>query len=311
MGMSRATMGAPQTWALFLGLVLAVHSLPLEPLNPMEDLVLLSQSEHAGTGTPNEELSCHTKQDLSEKVACCKEGLELWRGRQALYMDYDQAETAKISAPEESEALISAAEAAKAKGDQPETKRIFEEGVRQCTNSPNAYTLPADATATATREAAQQAAAEKKESATAAADTAAEAIAKQGDAMADYVKVANGIDGENAKANAAEAEAEKANIDKAQADEEVELAKQNNLAADSEATDAATALDTAKQQEEGAEKALVDAKQEFEDKKAEMNTKIDELTTIEQDAVDAKTTADNAAQAAQDEYDSKTDEAEK
>merc|ERR1712072_513382 len=272
MGMSRATMGAPQTWALFLGLVLAVHSLPLEPLNPMEDLVLLSQSEHAVTGTPNEELSCHTKQDLSEKVACCKEGLELWRGRQALYMDYDQAETAKISAPEESEALISAAEAAKAKWDQSETKRIFEEGVRQCTNSPNAYTLPADATAT--REAAQQAAAEKKESATAAADTAAEAIAKQGDAMADYVKVANSIDGENAKANAAEAESEKANIDKAQADEEVELSKQNALAADSEATDAAASLDTSKQQEADAEQALETAKQEFEEKKAAMDTKI-------------------------------------
>merc|ERR1711959_14392 len=239
MGMSRATMGAPQTWALFLGLVLAVHSLPLEPLNPMEDLVLLSQSEHAVTGTPNEELSCHTKQDLSEKVACCKEGLELWRGREALYMDYDQAETAKISAPEESEALISAAEAAKAKWDQSERKRIFEEGVRQCTNSPSAYTLPADATATATREKAQQEATQKKESADAAAAAANEAVEKQGEAMADYVKVVNSIDSENAKANAAEAEAEKANIDKAQADEGVQLAQESALAANSEATDAA------------------------------------------------------------------------
>merc|ERR1711959_713353 len=298
-----------EAWVLALALVMAVRALPMG----LEDGVytLLSESEHAVAGTPNEQLSCHTVQDHMEKVSCCKEGLGHWRDRQALYMDYDQAETAKISAPEETEALLSAAEAAKAKWDQSETKRIFEEGVRQCTNSPNAYTLPEDATATASREAAQHAAAEKKESADAAADAANEAIARQGDAMADYVKVANSIDAENAKANAAEAESEKANIDKAQADEEVELSKQNALAADSEATDASASLDTSKQQEADAEQALETAKQEFEEKKAAMDTKIGELQTAEQDALDAKQTADDAAQAAQDVYDSKTDEAER
>merc|ERR1711981_1255473 len=96
-----------------------------------------------------------------------------------------------------------------------------------------------------------------------------------------------------------------------QADEEVQLAKQNALAADSEATDSATALDASKQQEAGADKALADAKQEFADKKSQMDTKIAELTSVEQDALDAKKTADDAAQAAQDDYDSKTDAAEK
>eukprot|EP00656_Telonema_subtile_P047363 TRINITY_DN5433_c0_g1_i1.p1 TRINITY_DN5433_c0_g1~~TRINITY_DN5433_c0_g1_i1.p1 ORF type:complete len:545 (+),score=232.10 TRINITY_DN5433_c0_g1_i1:106-1740(+) len=293
--------------ALLLSLVLVAHSMPVS----MDDTqhVLLSVSEV--TGLPNEALSCHTKDDFEEKTACCKQGLEAWRDRQALYQDYDKAETNRMAAPEETEALIASAETAKGKWDQSETKRIFVDGVRQCTNSPNAYTLPADADATATREHAQQIADQKKESAKAAADTASAAIEKQGEAMADYVKVANGIDAENAKANAAEAEAEKASIDKAQAEEEVQLSKENARSTDQEAADAAAALEQAKKQNEGAQKALEDAKAGFEEQRKAMEEKIAELSTKEQDALDAKKVAENAAQSAQDEYDSKTDETEK
>merc|ERR1711865_680634 len=252
------------------------------------------------------ELNCHTKTDQSDKPACCKAGLEEWRGKQALYQDYDRAETDKMSAAEETEALIAAADAAKAKWEQSETKRIFEEGVRQCTNSPNAYKLPEDSRATANREQAQEEASDKKESADAAASSATDAIQKQGEAMADYVKVVNGIDAENAKANAAEAE-----VEKAQADEEVQLSEQNALAADQEAADATSNLETSETQSTGAEKALQDAKDEFTAQKTAMDTKIAELKEAEQDTLDAKTTADEAAQAAQDDYDSKTDETEK
>merc|ERR1711865_1024327 len=195
-----------------------------------------------------------------------------------------------------------------AKWEQSETKRIFEEGVRQCTNSPNAYKLPEDSRATANREQAQEEASDKKESADAAASSATDAIQKQGEAMADYVKVANGIDAENAKANAAEAEVEKAAIEKAQADEEVQLSEQNTLATDQEATDATAELENAETQASGAEKALQDAKDEFTTQKTAMDERIAELKETEEDTLDAKTTADDAAQAAQDGYDSETEE---
>merc|ERR1712028_194908 len=189
-----------------------------------------------------------------------------------------------------------------------ETKRIFEEGVRQCSNSPNAYKLPEASRDTAVREQAQEDADAKKESADAASKSANDAIQKQGEAMADYVKVANGIDAENAKANAAEAEVEKAAIGKAQAEEEVQLSEQNALATDQEATDATANLETAETQSNGAEKALQDAKDEFTTQKTAMDTRIAELKETEQDTLDAKTTADDAAQAAQDGYDSETEE---
>merc|ERR1712072_1121469 len=94
---------AQQAWVLVLSLVVAVHALPMgSSARGLEEEanVLLSESEHAVAGAPNEQLSCHTKQDHQEKVSCCKEGLGHWRDRQALYMDYDDAETAKISARE-------------------------------------------------------------------------------------------------------------------------------------------------------------------------------------------------------------------
>merc|ERR1711865_1110864 len=188
-----------EAFLLLLCLVLGVQAMPLA-LDSSEQVLL---SERQAPDPAIGELNCHTKTDQSDKLACCKAGLEEWRGKQALYQDYDKAETDKMSAAEETEALIAAADAAKAKWEQSETKRIFEEGVRQCTNSPNAYKLPEDSRATANREQAQEEASDKKESADAAASSATDAIQKQGEAMADYVKVANGIDAENAKANAA------------------------------------------------------------------------------------------------------------
>merc|ERR1711865_1252938 len=238
MGISKGTMVAAtrrEAWFLLLSLILGVQAMPMSLDSGAQVFLAEVASQDPGTG----ELNCHTKTDQSDKLACCKDGLETWRGKQALYQDYDKAETDKMSAAEETEALIAAADAAKAKWEQSETKRIFEEGVRQCTNSPNAYKLPEDSRATANREQAQEEASDKKESADAAASSATDAIQKQGEAMADYVKVANGIDAENAKANAAEAEVEKAAIEKAQADEEVQLSEQNALAADQEAAQAA------------------------------------------------------------------------
>merc|ERR1712086_124987 len=310
MGISKGTMVAAtrrEAWFLLLSLILGVQAMPMSLDSGAQVFLAEVASQDPGTG----ELNCHTKTDQSDKLACCKDGLETWRGKQALYQDYDSAETDKMSAAEETEALIAAADAAKAKWEQSETKRIFEEGVRQCTNSPNAYKLPEDSRATANREQAQEEASDKKESADAAASSATDAIQKQGEAMADYVKVANGIDAENAKANAAEAEVEKAAIEKAQADEEVQLSEQNALAADQEAADATSNLETSETQSTGAEKALQDAKDEFTAQKTAMDTKIAELKEAEQDTLDAKTTADEAAQAAQDDYDSKTDETEK
>merc|ERR1711865_260352 len=310
MGISKGTMVAAtrrEAWFLLLSLILGVQAMPMSLDSGAQVFLAEVASQDPGTG----ELNCHTKTDQSDKLACCKDGLETWRGKQALYQDHDSAETDKMSAAEETEALIAAADAAKAKWEQSETKRIFEEGVRQCTNSPNAYKLPEDSRATANREQAQEEASDKKESADAAASSATDAIQKQGEAMADYVKVANGIDAENAKANAAEAEVEKAAIEKAQADEEVQLSEQNALAADQEAADATSNLETSETQSSGAEKALQDAKDEFTAQKTAMDTKIAELKEAEQDTLDAKTTADEAAQAAQDDYDSKTDETEK
>merc|ERR1711865_852184 len=307
MGISKGTMVAAtrrEAWFLLLSLILGVQAMPMSLDSGAQVFLAEVASQDPGTG----ELNCHTKTDQSDKLACCKDGLETWRGKQALYQDYDSAETDKMSAAEETEALIAAADAAKAKWEQSETKRIFEEGVRQCTNSPNAYKLPEDSRATANREQAQEEASDKKESADAASKSANDAIQKQGEAMADYVKVANGIDAENAKANAAEAEVEKAAIGKAQAEEEVQLSEQNALAADQEAADATSNLETSETQSTGAEKALQDAKDEFTAQKTAMDTKIAELKEAEQDTLDAKTTADDAAQAAQDGYDSETEE---
>merc|ERR1711865_1166346 len=288
MGISKGTMVAAtrrEAWFLLLSLILGVQAMPMSLDSGAQVFLAEVASQDPGTG----ELNCHTKTDQSDKLACCKDGLETWRGKQALYQDYDSAETDKMSAAEETEALIAAADAAKAKWEQSETKRIFEEGVRQCTNSPNAYKLPEDSRATANREQAQEEASDKKESADAAASSATDAIQKQGEAMADYVKVANGIDAENAKANAAEAEVEKAAIEKAQADEEVQLSEQNALAADQEAADATSNLETSETQSTGAEKALQDAKDEFTTQKTAMDTKIAELKEAEQDTLDAKT----------------------
>jgi len=293
-----------EVFLLLLCLVLGVQAMPLA-LDSSEQVLL---SERQASDPAIGELTCHTKTDQSEKLACCKAGLEEWRGKQALYQDYDEAETAKMSAAEETEALIATADAAKAKWEQSETKRIFEEGVRQCSNSPNAYKLPEASRDTAVREQAQEDADAKKESADAASKSANDAIQKQGEAMADYVKVANGIDAENAKANAAEAEVEKAAIEKAQADEEVQLSEQNALATDQEATDATAELENAETQSSGAEKALQDAKDEFATQKTAMDERIAELKETEEDTLDAKTTADDAAQAAQDGYDSETEE---
>merc|ERR1712167_310075 len=134
----RMAVNRREAWLLLLGFILGVQAMPMN-LDSGEHILL---EEGASQDPSTGELNCHTKTDQSDKLACCKAGLQEWRGKQALYQDYDSAETNKMSAAEETEALIAAADAAKAKWEQSETKRIFEEGVRQCTNSPNAYKLP-------------------------------------------------------------------------------------------------------------------------------------------------------------------------
>merc|ERR1712166_715987 len=185
MGISKGTMVAAtrrEAWFLLLSLILGVQAMPMSLDSGAQVFLAEVASQDPGTG----ELNCHTKTDQSDKLACCKDGLETWRGKQALYQDYDSAETDKMSAAEETEALIAAADAAKAKWEQSETKRILRRAcgsaqTRQMrTNFRRIRGLPQIASRRRKRHPTRKSPLPQK----------------QGEAMADYVKVANGIDAE-------------------------------------------------------------------------------------------------------------------
>jgi len=235
-----------------LGALTVALGVPLHPGSAsLADGVLLLQSD------PTQELDCHLKSDGDSKAMCCAETLDKWRGKQALYKQKEEADTAFLVSDTQDEALQASKDAANEKYEASETRRIYDQALRDCTTSATAYSMPKDDAATVTRETAEEESNAANAAAEGASETAQQALQNQADTESTFQRMSEAVGMDEASRTQAEA-------DKATA-EALISEKQSTLDTEQAAVAAAQADFEAK------ETALIDAKTALEDEQAALS----------------------------------------
>merc|ERR1711998_60576 len=278
------SLGCSIVAAVLLAAVL-VDGLPLPSDTQGIGLVQLGAGQDPGT------LNCHELGE--EQASCCIKGMQGWRAKQVMFKDVEDARLKLLTAPEETATLRNALDAAEAAWANSQTKLTYQQGIRECANSPTAYTLPETSVATAARMAADADLQKKEEEVSNAKHAAETALDAQANMMAQYTETVGNLDAVAATADSASAASQQAQI-------ALQAAQEHAAAVDKQAQDAEAAATAAAGQVEAAQKAVDAAKANFQSVKTEGEAKIaefdqslDDLKATETTKKQEKTTAAN------------------